>query len=196
MCVKAIAGTRLTVIGKEKVPEDEAVLYISNHRSIFDIVLLFPLLNNPTAILAKKSIEKVPVISRWMKVVRCQFLDRNDIKQGLQCILNCIRFAKEGESVLIFPEGTRSKTRDMGEFKDGSFKVAQKSGCRIVPVAVTNTDQIFEAHLPWLAAQNVTIEFAEPIDMKELPAEEKKHIGEYVHKLVEDMYIRNRDAVN
>jgi len=191
-CVKAISGTRLTVIGKENVPADQAVLYICNHRSFFDTVLMFPLMNNPTSIMAKKEMEKVPVISRWMRLVNCQFLDRDDIRQGLKCILNSIALVKGGESVCIFPEGTRSKTNEMGEFKEGSFKVAQKSGCLIVPVAISNTDNILEKHFPAIKAQPAVIEFGQPVDIKTLSEDDRKHLGNYVRDIVAVMLEKDR----
>ena len=79
-----LSGTRLIVKGRENVPADTAVLYVSNHRSYFDIVTLYPLTGNTTGFVAKKELERLPFIRRWMKYMNCQFLDRNDIKAGLK----------------------------------------------------------------------------------------------------------------
>lgn len=136
-CVSFLAGVHLTVEGKEHVPTDQAVLYIGNHRSIFDIVITYAQCPNLTGYISKDGVNKVPLLGIWMRRLYCLFLDRKDLKQGLKTILTAIDQVKSGISICIFPEGTRN--RDPGEdtttllpFKDGSFKIAQKTGCPII----------------------------------------------------------------
>ncbi len=176
-----LAGARVTVEGKEKVPRDEAVLYVANHRSMFDIVLLYAQMFRPTAIVAKKEIKKVPILSWWMILMHCRFMDREDMKQSLQVILGCIEDAKNGISILIYPEGTRSKGEselDMNPFKEGSFKIALKSGVKIVPVAIHGTREIFERQFPRIKANKVAITYCTPIDPASLDKEGKKQIAD------------------
>ena len=90
-------------------------------------------------------------------------LNRTDIKKGLQTILEGIDLIKKGTSIVIFPEGTRSKTEDLLPFKEGSLKIAEKSKCPIIPVAITNTESVFENHLPRIKKASVVIEFGTPI---------------------------------
>ena len=97
-----LAGAKLTVKGLENVPKDVPVLYASNHRSYFDIVIGYTLSKNNTGFVAKKEMEKIPCISRWMRYLNCQFLDRDDIKAGLKTILKCIELIKSGSSIFIF----------------------------------------------------------------------------------------------
>lgn len=190
-CISWLAGTRLIVKGRENVPTDIPVLYVSNHRSYFDIVTLYPLTNNTTGFVAKKEMEKFPFVHRWMMYMNCQFLDRDNIKAGLKTILDCIATVKNGCSICIFPEGTRTPGDEMLEFKEGSFKIAEKSGCPIIPVAITNTESIFENHMPFVKASTVVIEFGEPVDIKELPKEDRRHIGARVQRLIADMLAQN-----
>ena len=190
-CVRFLSGMELTVIGLEKAPKDTAVLYVANHRSLFDIIALFPFLNNTTGFVAKKELLKVPFLRLWMKSVNCEFLDRNDIKQGLKTILRCIATVKRGCSMFIFPEGTRSSGKELLEFKGGSFKIAEKSGCLIVPIAIANTDDVFENHIPYVRKTHVTVEFGDPIDLKALPKEEQRRIGQQVQGLIGAMLDRN-----
>ncbi len=82
-----ISGVKLTVIGEENVPTDVPVLYIGNHRSFFDVPITYPRCPIRTGYIAKKEMEKVPLLSTWMKRLHCLFLDRNDLKQGLKTIL-------------------------------------------------------------------------------------------------------------
>ena len=87
-----ISGVKLTVIGEENVPTDVPVLYIGNHRSFFDVPITYPRCPIRTGYIAKKEMEKVPLLSTWMKRLHCLFLDRNDLKQGLKTILTAIAF--------------------------------------------------------------------------------------------------------
>ena len=140
-----LSGIHLIVKGQEKVPKDQAVLYVSNHRSYFDIVTLYPLTNNTTGFVAKKELERIPFIRRWMRYMNCQFLDRENIKEGLKTILNCIATVKGGCSICIFPEGTRSRNgNQMGQFHSGSFRCATKSKCPIVPVALVDSFKVLD----------------------------------------------------
>ena len=105
-----ITGAKVTVIGEENVPKDQAVLYVANHRSYFDILLTYSRCPIRTGYVAKKEMEHYPLLSNWMHNLYCLFLDREDIKQGLKTILQAADYVKSGISVCIFPEGTRNAT--------------------------------------------------------------------------------------
>lgn len=188
--VKVIAGVKLIQTGYENIPKDEGVLFIANHASFFDIILTYAYVPNLTSFISKKEWEKFPLLPIWMKRLYCLFLDRKDTRQGLKTILTAIDYVKRGISIFIFPEGTRSRDGQFHEFKKGSFKIAQKSGCAIIPVTITGTAEIFEKHLPSLKPGVVTIDYGEPIRMSELSDDDKKHINEYVHKKIEDKLLK------
>ena len=191
-----LAGAKVTVKGKELVPRDEAVLYVANHRSMFDIVLLYAQMFRATAIVSKKEIKKVPILSWWMVIMRCRFMDRQDLKQSLRVILGCIEDAKNGISILIYPEGTRSKgdsELDMNPFKEGSFKIALKSGVKIVPVALHGTREIFERQFPLIRSNRVTIAYGDPIDPKALDKEGQRHIAEYCRQKIKEMLLKEQE---
>mgnify|MGYP004533453569 CR=1 FL=1 len=193
-CVMWISGTRLEVKGFENVPKDEAVLYIGNHRSFFDVVITYARCPGLTGYLAKKEIEKIPFLSTWMRYLYCLFLDRKDIKQGLKTILTAIDHVKQGISIFIFPEGTRSTGADQAEllpFHEGSFKVATKTDCLIVPVAITNTSQILEDHFPFIKSTQVTLEYGKPFRPSELSKEDRKIIGSYTRDIIQEMVKKN-----
>ncbi len=193
-CVIWLSGVKLTVIGEERVPKDQAVLYIGNHRSYFDIVLTYARCPGLTGYVAKKEMLKIPLLSRWMKFLYCLFLDRSDVREGLKTILAAIEQVKRGISVMIFPEGTRGESADeleMLPFHEGSFKIATKSGCPIVPVAIHNSSALFEDHLPRIKPVPVTIEYCEPIYPRELPKEQQKFLGSYVQEIILDTLKKN-----
>lgn len=184
-----LTGTTVTVKGRDRIPEG-AVLYVGNHRSYFDILVGYTSVPGLTGFVAKKEMLRYPILSNWMRNVNCLFLDRTDLKAGLKMILEGIGKVKDGVSIWIFPEGTRSRGKDILEmlpFKEGSLKIAEKSGCPVVPVAITGTGEIFEQHIPFMRPSHVTIEFGEPFYVKELPTEQRKHVGAYTQNRIIEM---------
>lgn len=191
-----ISGVKLTVKGRENIPKDTPVLYVGNHRSYFDIVIGYTLAKNNTGFIAKKEMLKIPFISTWMRYLNCQFLDRDDIKEGLKMVLRCIDLVKHGSSIWVFPEGTRTSGDEMLTFKDGSLKIAEKTGCPIIPVSINNTEQLFEEHLPFIKSSRVAFEFGTPIYLKDLDKYTRKHAGTYVQERIKGMVEQNRFLVN
>lgn len=195
-CILFLTGVKITVIGEENVPQDTAVLYVANHRSFFDILLTYVRVPRPTGYVSKVELLKVPLLRQWMKNLHCLFLDRTDIKKGMQTILEGIEKLKSGISICIFPEGSRSKEPDTFlPFHEGSFKLAQKSGCPIVPISLNNSSAIWEDHFPKIKKTHVIIEYCKPIYINELDKEDKKFVGAYVQKIISDTYFKNKELL-
>lgn len=193
-----LTGVKVTVIGEENVPKDQAVLYIGNHRSFFDILLTYTRCPRLTGYIAKVEMEKIPLLSNWMRYLHCLFLDRKDIKKGMKTILTGIEKIKSGISVCIFPEGTRNRAEsdlDLMEFHEGSFKLATKTDCPIVPIAMNNTAAIFEKQFPRIKRTHVVIEYCKPIVASELSKEERKFIGKYTRDVILETLKRNEELV-
>lgn len=189
-------GVKIDFIGLDRVPADRPVLYCPNHRSIFDIIITYTKVPRPTGYVAKKETSKIPIFNIWMNFIHCQFLDRSNLRQGLAVIKKCIGLIGEGISVCIFPEGTRNKTEDdLLEFHDGSFKIAEKSGCPIVPVAICNTDNIFENHIPKIKPVHVIIEYCEPIETAGLSRDEIKGLSNQVRDKLLETYRKNMELI-
>lgn len=191
-----ISGVEVTVIGEENVP-DEPVLFIGNHRSYFDILLTYSRCKRLTGYVAKKEMLRYPLLRDWMKRLYCLFLDRENPKEGLKTILQAIDYEKNGISICIFPEGTRNDGEELSmlPFHNGSFKIAEKSGCAIVPMSLNNTVSIFEAHLPFIRKTHVVLEYGKPIYMKDMDKETKKHIGEYCQNIIQKTINKNQALV-
>ena len=191
-----IAGVNVTVIGEEHIP-DEPVLYIGNHRSFFDVPITYSRCRRLTGFVSKKELEKVPLLSNWMRFLYCLFLDRDNVRSGLKTILTAIEQVKNGISIFIFPEGTRNKGEELSvlPFHDGSFKIAEKTGCPVIPVSINNSVQIFEAHFPIIRKTHVVLEFGEPIYPNTLDKEAKKELGTYCHDLIEATIKKNAALV-
>ena len=195
-CMLKMTGVEVTVIGEENVP-DEPVLYIGNHRSFFDILLTYTRCKGLTGYVSKKEMYKFPLLRDWMKRLYCLFLDRENPREGLKTILQAIDYVKNGISICIFPEGTRNKGEELSmlPFHAGSFKIAEKSGCAIIPMSMNNTSEIFENHFPKIKKTHVILEYGKPIYMKDMDREEKKHIAEYCQNIIQETINRNQALV-
>ena len=192
-----ISGTDYTIYGLEKVPKDEPVLYIANHRSYFDIILSYAYVPTMTSYVSKDLLKKFPCIAQWMYFLKCMFLNRDDLKSGLQMIKDSISLINnEKLSIYIAPEGTRNPTDTLLPFKEGSFKIATRTNCKIVPVCYTNTENILETHAPWIKKATVTMEFGEPIDITNMSRDEKKTLGVKVRDIIQEMYDERRNTTH
>ena len=195
-CILKLAGSDVTIIGEERIP-DEPVLYVGNHRSYFDILITYARCKDLTGFVAKKEMLSYPLLRTWMKRVHCLFLDRENVREGLKTILTAIEQVKNGISVFIFPEGTRNKGEELSmlPFHAGSFKIAEKSGCPIVPVALNNTIDIFEGHFPRIKKNHVVVEYCEPIYMKEMDKENRKKIDAHCQQIIQETIQKNQALV-
>ena len=120
-------------------------------------------------------------------------VDRTDMKKGLKTILTGIDQIKAGISMCIFPEGTRNKTEDeMLPFKAGSLKLSEKTGCPIVPMAITNSADILENHFPKVKPTHVILQYGTPIYLDQLSADDRKHLAAYTQNTVHELLADNR----
>ena len=180
-----ISGADVTVTGTENVPSDEPVLYVSNHQGNMDIPLLFSTAPQTMAFVAKKEMEKIPLLGYWMKERGCVFIDRENARISLKAINEAIQNLKLGHSMAVFPEGTRSKSSQVGDFKAGSLRIAIKSGVKVIPVSIKDSYKLIGKKGKNTPAK-VSVHYSEPIDSKnfkdtnelaaEVLAQIKKHL--------------------
>lgn len=179
-----IIGANITVYGTENIPEDTPSVYMANHRSMLDSLILYPHFKGLCGVVAKLEVKKIPFVKGWMDNLHCLYFDRSDMREGLKMILTGIEYLKSGISICIMPEGTRSKTDEVLPFKEGSMKLATKTGCPIVPVAITGSADLFENHKPLFGPSKVTVTFGKPIDVKSLSRDQQKNLGVHVREVV------------
>ena len=192
-----ISGPEVIVRGMEHIPTDQAVLYIGDHRSYFDILLTYSRCKRLTGYIAKKEMLSYPLLRTWMKRLYCLFLDRENPKEGLKTILQALDYVKRGISICIFPEGTRNTGEELSllPFHAGSFKIAEKTGCPIIPVSMNNTISIFEKQFPRIRKTHVIIEYGKPIYPNELDKETKKRLSAHCQQIIQDTINRNQALV-
>lgn len=179
--VLKVSGVKLQVEGLENVPK-EACCFVANHQGNFDILAILAAINKPMGFIAKKELKKVPIVSRWMENIRCVFIDRDDVRESLKAINEGAENLKNGYSMGIFPEGTRSKGKNVGEFKKGSLKMATKANVPIVPVTIDGSYKIFEDNNGWLRKGEIKVSVGKPIYLNELSKEEQRDLAEIVKR--------------
>lgn len=185
---KLIQSTNMNLIvkGSENLPKDRPVLYIATHKSVFDIVILLSILSDPVIFIGKKEVQKMPFVNKWFDALGCIYLDREDKRKALQSIIEGINEIREGQSIVLFPEGTRSKTNEIGHFKEGGFKLATKTLIPIVPIAMSNTFKVFEEKKR-IQKTEVIVNIGEPIVTSSLTKEELSKLPKITEEVVRNL---------
>lgn len=178
------AGAKVKVIGAENIPADRAVLFVSNHQGNFDIPILLGCVAKPKAFIAKAELLKIPFIAQWMQQMNCLFMDRHDMRQSLRVMNEAVELLKQGYSMVIFPEGTRSKGNPMGEFKAGGLRIAVKANVPIVPVTIKGSYKLMEQNGFIIKPGQVELVISEPIETAGLTKNEINKLHETVRSII------------
>ena len=179
-----LSGTEIKIVGEENIPENDAVVFVSNHQGNFDIPILLGYINKPKAFIAKIEMAKFPIVSTWMKYMNCVFMDRKDIRHSLRSINQGVEYIKKGYSMVVFPEGTRSIDGKLGDFKPGSLKLASKSGVPIVPVTVKGSNNIMSKNGFIIKPAIVNLIISAPVDPKAIKDSTK--LTETIREIIKD----------
>lgn len=180
--VKAGGGT-VEVTGNELVPPEGPVVFISNHQGNYDIPILIGYVARSKAFVSKIEVLKLPFIRTWMKLMQCQFMDRKNMRQSVRVIADSVEIIKKGYPMVIFPEGTRSKSDRIGEFKHGSFRLALDSGAPIVPVTIDGSWRLLEQQ-GHMKPAHVRVTVHAPIPTNGLSKEEKHALSDRVKEVI------------
>jgi 1-acyl-sn-glycerol-3-phosphate acyltransferase len=169
----ALIGCKVTVRGRENIPAKGGICFVSNHGSIFDILLILAYAGRPFGFVAKKELSFIPLLNLWIYLLGGSFIDRKNIRRAVKSIDRGIKRIKDGGGMIIFPEGRRSRGQGLLPFHPGSLKLATKAEAPIVPVALSGSYDVFERHYR-VAAAPVGISFGPPIPTANLPLEDRK----------------------
>lgn len=176
----------LTIEGKENIPEGPCAFYV-NHQGYGDIPTMFKVCEGKqVGFVAKEDAKKIPFIGKWIDSTEGIFIKRGETREGLKAIKEGAEKLKNGYSLIIFPEGTRSHCSDMGEFKPGSFKLATKAGVPIVPVTVNGTYHMFEDRDVISNGAVIDVIVHSPIETAGLSRAEQNHLPKQVEQIVRD----------
>lgn len=186
-----LAGATMEVTGLENIPEGP-VVFAANHQGYADIPLLLTQLDKPNPIIAKKELEKVPLLSHWMKELNCIFIDRENARQAMDSLKKANELLRDGYSVCIFPEGTRNKGKDLLEFKSGTIRLATRAKVPIVPCCIEGTYNMLEANKGFkITPAKLQLHILPAIEAAELSREEIKGLDEKLRTIIKE----KRDSV-
>lgn len=177
-------GCELIVDGLENLPKEGPVVLIGNHQGYADIAAYFAAFRNfQFGFVAKQELAKIPLYGQWMPRIRSVFIERDDPRASLEAIKRGVDLIEKGFSLVIFPEGTRSKGPVPGPFMKGSLKLATKPGVPIVPVSMHGTYKVFE-QTGVISPARIRIIVHEPIETKGISRQEEKELNDRIEKLV------------
>ena len=181
-----VTGVTLTVEGLENIPKEGPCVFVGNHRSYYDIPLLLASLDKPHGILAKEELEKIPLLNRWMKLLGCVFVQRDDLRASVRALNDATAIVESGRSFVIFPEGTRYKGEEggAGEFKAGAFRIAIKTGVPVVPVAISGARGLFEGHGLRATPGDIRVRILPAIQTAGMSKAEQKQLPDAVRQTI------------
>jgi 1-acyl-sn-glycerol-3-phosphate acyltransferase len=138
-----LAGIRLRVDGHVQDDGHRSFMFLANHQSFADIIVLNVALARPLHYIAKKELARIPVLGRLMAKTDCVLVSRGYNKESRRTYLEAITHIKKGLDIVVFPEGTRSRNGQLGKLRKGSFQMAVDAQIDIVPVALKNTGRFW-----------------------------------------------------
>lgn len=177
-------GIKVNKKGLENVP-DGPCLFVGNHQGLLDVPVIVSSLDRYVGFVAKKEMLKLKILTYWMKEMKCVFMDRQNVRAAVKTINEGVENLKNGYSMLIFPEGTRSRGENLGEFKKGSMKLGIKAGVSIVPIAINGTYNVLEANGRKIKAADVDLIICPPIYPNELSKEEQNNLSQTIKDIIQ-----------
>lgn len=176
--------------GVENIPKESGFMFFPNHQGLYDVLAILEACPIPFSVVAKKEVQNVPFLKQVFACMRAYMLDRENVRQAMQVIIDVSNEVKSGRNYLIFAEGTRSKNGNrIGELKGGSFKAATKAKCPIVPIALIDSFKPFDTN----TINNVTVQvhFLDPLYYEEYKDMKTTQIAEIVHDKIQDTIDKN-----
>jgi putative phosphoserine phosphatase/1-acylglycerol-3-phosphate O-acyltransferase len=159
----AVSGVKLRVPGRENAWARRPAVFVFNHRNYFDVLMTGRIIERNFTAVAKKELLSNPLVAGLGKLVDAVFLDRDDTNAAIDQLQPVQEAVRNGISLLIAPEGTRSPTRDVGPFKKGAFRIAMAAGVPIVPIVIRNADDVGPRDATFMRPATVDICVLPPI---------------------------------
>lgn len=182
--INKILGLNIVVKGVENISKTTHFIAYSNHRGLYDPLIVLTQMNEPISFVMKKELGEIKIIKKVADITDSRFFGRTP-KEDIKTIVDMCDKSKNGVNYLIFPEGTRNDKDELLEFKGGSFKIPLKSHCDILPICLHGTENVLDKNSN---DKNITISILEPLtydDYKDMNAIE---LSGYVQGLVQKEY--------
>lgn len=181
----AAAGVKLNVVGEENLWSDRPAVFLFNHQSQLDMILLGALLRRNFTAVAKKQLEHDPVFAPIGYLADVAYIDRSNSAKAREALEPVVQALREGRSIAIAPEGTRSPTPRLLPFKKGAFHMAMQAGVPVVPIVMRNAGDIMRPHSLVISNGTVDVAVLKPVSSKSWTT---KNVGRQAER-VRQMYI-------
>jgi len=185
-----ICNTKVEIIGKENILRGKPQIFMANHQSDFDILIVLAHIPGQFRWLVKKELFHIPVFGAAMKSAGYIEIDRNNKERAIRSLDQAALRIREGKSIMAFPEGTRSRFGEIKPFKQGTFYLAIKSGVPIVPISIIGSGDIMPKRSLKIKSGKIKLVIDKPIDMKNITLEKRQELI----TIVRDTIIKNYDS--
>jgi 1-acyl-sn-glycerol-3-phosphate acyltransferase len=185
-----IGGIKLEITGQENLPKNETVVYMANHQSDLDWPIIFRVVPGQYLFLAKQELFDTPVFGAYMKLQEYIPIERSNIRKSFKTYQTIITLIKSGNSIVIFPEGTRSFNDKLGKFKPSSFSVLQETKVRVVPISIDGSTNIQRRGSKSINPGKVKITILPPVSFDDLYPLENKEFSSTAANRVREILLR------
>lgn len=182
-----LAGIRYRVTGAEKAPAGRAVVFCSNHESNVDPPVLFQALHRRLHVLFKAELKKLPILGKVMLAGGFVAVERERKEASMASIDRAADSIRAGNSFLIFPEGTRSRTGELLPFKKGGFFLALKGQAPVVPVAIAGARNAMRKGSPLIYPVTVRVRFGAPIETAGMTLDDRDTLIATVRERIQEL---------
>lgn len=171
--------------GQENLPKEDGFILYPNHQGLFDVLAFIESCDHPFSVVMKKEVAGIPFLKQVFAILDAKAIDRENVRQGMQVILDVSEEVKKGRNYIIFAEGTRSKKGNLvQDFKGGSFKAAMRAKCPIIPVAVIDAFKPFDTHS--IEKVKVQVHYLKPLYYEQYKNMKSTEIAAYVKEQVQE----------
>jgi 1-acyl-sn-glycerol-3-phosphate acyltransferase len=189
-----ICNTKVEIIGKENILRGKPQIFMANHQSDFDILIVLAHIPGQFRWIVKKELFNIPVFGQAMRAAGYIEIDRQNHEKALQSLDQAALRIRQGKSVMTFPEGTRSRDGEIKSFKQGTFYLALQSGVPIVPISIIGSGDIMPRRSLKIKPGKIKLVIDKPIDMKGYTLENRQELIDKVRQVIIKNYDAYRDA--
>ncbi|OGW94346.1 MAG: hypothetical protein A3G36_02115 [Omnitrophica bacterium RIFCSPLOWO2_12_FULL_45_13] len=163
-----LGGVKLEINGRENLPKNETVVYMSNHQSDLDWPIIFMSIPGQYLFLAKKELFDIPIFGTYMRIQKYIPIERDKIRKSLKTYKDIVALIESGNSIVIYPEGTRSYNKELQKFKSFSFAFFQEARVRVVPIAIDGSINILKKGSRLINPGKVKVTILPPISFDDI----------------------------
>lgn len=157
-----LSGVKIKVKGLDNLAKNQPYIFVSNHQSLLDIPALFSTIPLNLHFLGKAELKKIPFLGWFMRTMGMVFIERGDPQKSMSGLYQAANLVRQGNHLVIFPEGTRSKTNQIKSFKKGTFLIAKMALVPLVPIKISGANEILSAGKRKVSSGTISILVGKP----------------------------------